>query len=141
MDSIIEQCKDKYFELYPSKIHGIGIIALRTIPKDTFLFEYSKPSKYILYDDLYKNGIQKSVVKSLNKNYAHDKYGIELPNNINSISYVNYINHSNNHNVRWVQLNEYTTQYYSNRKIKKGEELCINYNNYCDSCIDFKIKN
>ena len=36
MDNIIKQCKDKYFELYPSKIHGIGIIALRTIPKILF---------------------------------------------------------------------------------------------------------
>ena len=141
MENIVKQCKEKYFELGSSKIHGIGIIALRMIPKDTFLFEYSNPSKYILYDNLYKNGVQKSVVKSLNKNYAHDKYGIELPDNINNISYVNYINHSNNNNVKWISLDNYTTKYYTNRKIKKGEELCINYNNYCDYCMDFKIKN
>lgn len=140
MDKIVKQCKEKYFELSLSKIHGIGIIALRMIPKDTFLFEYSNKTEYILYDDLYKNGVQKSVVKSLNKNYAHDKYGIELPENINSISYVNYINHSKNNNVKWLIIDDYSTKYYTNRKINKGEELCISYKNYCDSCIDFKIK-
>tara|TARA_B100001248_G_C27379308_1_gene456075 strand:- start:427 stop:855 length:429 start_codon:yes stop_codon:yes gene_type:complete len=141
MQNIIQQCKDKYFELGPSKIHGIGIIAIRSIPKETFLFEYKNKSKYIPYDLLYSNGIQKNVIKSLNKNYAHDKKGIELSTDINNISYVNYINHSNNHNVNWINKND-LTKYYTNRRIKKGEELCINYlsNNYCVECLDFKDK-
>lgn len=141
MDSIIKQCKDKYFELGTSKIHGIGLVAIRSIPKNILLFEHLTRSIYIPYDVLYSNGIQKGVVKSLNKNYAHDKYGIELDTNINDISYVNYINHSKKHNVTW-KSNGNLTSYYTNRQVRKGEELCINYleNDYCPSCIDFKVK-
>ena len=36
MDSIIKQCKDKYFELGPSKIHGIGIINFKNDSKRYF---------------------------------------------------------------------------------------------------------
>ena len=141
MESIIQQCKDKYFELGPSNIHGIGLIAIRSIPKNTLLFEDPIKAQYIPYELLYSNGVQKGVIKSLNKHFAHDKNGIELSANINHIQYVNFINHSKQHNVRWSH-DEYSNKYYTNRKVKKGEELCINYleNNYCVSCVDFKDK-
>lgn len=141
MESIIEQCKRKYFELGPSKIHGVGLIAIRAIPKNTFLFEDPIKAEFIPYEVLYSNGVQKGVIKSLNKHFAHTTEGIELPSNINYIQYVNFINHSKNHNTRCIS-NEYSNKYYTNRRIKKGEELCINYfeDDYCPSCVDFKDK-
>ena len=50
MESIIQQCKDKYFELGPSNIHGIGLIAIRSIPKNTLLFENTIKAQYIPYE-------------------------------------------------------------------------------------------
>lgn len=141
MESIIQQCKDKYFELAPSNIHGIGLIAIRSIPKDTFLFDDPIDAQFIPYETLYSNGVQKGVVKSLNKHFAHTKEGIELPLNINYIQYVNFINHSKQHNTRCVS-DSYSNKYYTDRRVQKGEELCINYfeDNYCPSCVDFKDK-
>ena len=141
MESIIQQCKDKYFELAPSKIHGVGLIAIRSIPKDTFLFEDPIKAEFIPYETLYNNGVQKGVIKSLNKNFAHDKKGIWLPNNTNYIQYVNFINHSKQHNTRCIS-DSYSNKYYTNRRIRNGEELCINYfeDDYCPSCVDFKDK-
>ena len=141
MESIIQQCRDKYFELAPSKIHGIGIIAIRSIPKDTFLFEDPIKAQFIPYETLYSNGVQKGVIKSLNKHFAHNKEGIELPTNINYIQFVNFINHSKQHNTRCIS-DLHSNKYYTNRRIQNGEELCINYleDDYCPSCIDFKVK-
>ena len=52
MESIIQQCKYKYFELAPSKIHGIGLIAIRSIPKDTFLFDDPIDARFIPYKNI-----------------------------------------------------------------------------------------
>ena len=53
-----------------------------------------------------------------------------------------FINHSKQHNTRCAS-DSHSNKYYTNRRVQKGEELCINYfeDDYCTSCVDFKDKN
>ena len=56
MESIVEQLKNIWIQLGPSKIHGLGIIAIRDIPKGTIIFNVANDSivEYS-YDYLLKN--------------------------------------------------------------------------------------
>ena len=138
----IQKLKDIYFDIGISKINNIGLIAIRTIPKDTLLFKIRNYNpKFVSFDDLKKKyNIPQSVINNIKKKCAHDKNSIQITSDLfdkYSPTYVNYLNHSNNPNL-YFQNN----CYYSRKKIKKGDELTLNYleNNYCNTCIDFKIK-
>lgn len=140
---MVDNLKNIYFHIAPSKINGIGLIAFRSIPKNTLLFKATNYNvTYYTYKELRNKNIPLSVIKIVKKYYAHDKNGIEIPDNFFSLTHftiVSYINHSDNSNV---YFDHNTMSYYTKKKIKKDEELTIDYNenNYCPDCIDFDIK-
>lgn len=91
-----------------------------------------------LYIDLKKNGIGEDVINNLKKMFAHNDKYLELPENYGGeIHYVNFLNHSPKGNIYYLDGN-----YVTKRRIKKGEEIVINYNedNYCPSCLDFIVQ-
>ena len=53
------------------------------------------------------------------------------------MSHLMNMNHSYNPNLYFNN-----NCYYSRKKIKKGEELTLNYkeNDYCINCVDFRVK-
>ena len=143
LDEIINQYDNIFYQIGPSKIHGIGLIAIVDIPKNTLVLENStSENKYINYSELKKRNINSDTINTIKKYFAHDNNGIELPVNFNkyNMKLISYMNHSTNNNVNHIFKNN-LTKYYSNKDIKKGEELTVNYlNNYCSSCVDFKEK-
>lgn len=143
LDKIINQYENIFFQIGPSKIHGIGLIAIVDIPKNTLVLENStSENKYINYSELKKRNINIDTINTIKKYFAHDSNGIELPETFNkyNMKLISYINHSTNNNVNH-KFTDGSTKYYCNKNIKKGEELTVNYlNNYCSSCVDFKEK-
>ena len=141
---MVDNLKNMYFQIAPSGTHGVGLVAFRSIPKGTLLFKVNNDNvKYYTYKELRERGIPQSVIKVIKKYYAHDKKGIEIPDNYFSeinFTIVSYINHSDSPNVLFIPN---TNSYISRKRIKKDEELTISYkeNNYCPQCVDFKIKN
>ncbi len=126
---------DIYCKIGVSNVHGVGVIAIKDIPKgiNPFVTLSKEKDKIITLskDDI--KDIHPNVCKILtdffgdkkSNNYDVYAYG---PNYIN-ISF--YLNHSDNPNIDVIEDTE--SNYYSfitNRKIKKGEELFINYNKY-----------
>jgi SET domain-containing protein len=117
--------QDTYVMLKPSAVHGIGVFAIRDIPKgcrtifSTGVGEWIKVSitdveklpvhsrnlieTYCLYDEEY---------------YFVPDYGFKL------MDIVLYLNHSAEPNVASVNEGE---QFEALRDIKEGEELLINY--------------
>ena len=140
---MIDDLKKMYFQIAPSKISGIGLVAFRSIPKNTLLFKATNYTiKFYTYKELRDIGIPLSVLKVIKKYYAHNKKGIEIPDDFFSNTHytiVSYINHSPNSNVLFIPS---TMSYVTKRRIKKDEELTIDYNenDYCPDCIDFKPK-
>lgn len=126
---------DIYCRIGISKVSGVGVIAIRDIPKGTIPFKNlsREKEKIIKLEDKDLEGVNTEVKKILKdffgdsdtKNYDVLYSG---PNYIN-ISF--YMNHSDKPNIDIVEENE--GEYFNfvaNRNIKKGEELFINYNDY-----------
>jgi SET domain-containing protein len=112
----------------PSKIHGVGLFAVKRIPKGTDPFLNSLEDKYVEFtlEDMKKlePGIRKIV---------HDMSGFE--NNIyhvhaygfNIIHPLFFINHSKESNIVTKGL-----RYIASRDIEVGEELTVDYETFND---------
>ena len=114
-----------YTRLAPSQIHGVGVVAIRSIPKGTFIFFGDE-------DDL--RWVKKASmlrlhpeIRRLFKDFCVVRNGLYgCPNNFNQLTVAWYLNHSTTPNVEADK--EY--QFFALRKIQKGEELTADYSTY-----------
>lgn len=111
--------------LRPSKIHGVGVFAIKDIPKNTKLFSHD-------LDELLwvkKDGLKKlpNEVRKLYEDFAvfkDNRYG--CPGNFNRLTMSWYLNDSKRPNVRCDSSYDFWTL----RQIKAGEELTADYSSY-----------
>jgi len=121
-----------YTRIKPSKIHGVGVFAIRTIPKGTSIF----PS-----DDDSIVWVRKSEIKRLRGDIRriYDDFSIikdkgetyGCPANFNRLTIAWFLNEpkaGQNPNVGCRK--DYT--FYALRKINVGEELTINYSTFSE---------
>jgi SET domain-containing protein len=124
---------DIYCRIGVSKISGVGVIAIRDIPKGTDPFKtLSKEKEEII--ELSKDDIKKvdtNVKKIIGDFFGNlNTYDVLAsgPNNIN-VSF--YMNHSDKPNIDIIEkTNSKYMGFITNKNIKKGEELTINYSKY-----------
>lgn len=124
---------DIYCRIGVSKISGVGVIAIRDIPKGIDPFKtLSKEKEEVV--ELNKDDIKKvdpNVKKILGDFFGNlNTYDVLAsgPNNIN-VSF--YMNHSDTPNIDIIEKsNSKYMGFITNKNIKKGEEITINYNNY-----------
>jgi SET domain-containing protein len=125
---------DIYCRLGVSDISGIGVIAIRDIPKGVNPFKNLSNEKQkiitLSYTDIKRipTGV-KNIIKDF---FGSSKKNADVlyagPNYIN-ISF--YLNNSKNPNLAITSANKIGyAGFVTNRKIKKGEELFINYDDY-----------
>ncbi len=115
---------DIYCRIGVSKIHGVGVIAIKDIPKGTMPFAtLSKEKDKIIT-------LTREDIKDIHPNVRKiltDFFGDKKRDDYDVYAYgPNYINIS-------FFIEDTENNYFSfitNRKIKKGEELFINYNKY-----------
>jgi SET domain-containing protein len=120
---IIMPHKNIYTRLQPSSIHGIGVYAIRDIPRGTNIFLGDEGKTIWISKDKIKN-----IDPELKKLYydfcviKKDKLG--CPKNFNSLTAGWYLNESrDNPNVRCDEGYDF----FATRDIKKGEELTVDY--------------
>jgi SET domain len=128
---------DVYCRIQQSKTHGVGVFAIKDIPEGVNPFRYSGnncfnqkiidvPEKDLKNLDI---GVKKMIHDFYHKNedgiYSIPQYGL----NSQEISF--YINASKTSNVGVYEDNKCTLMAFkTKRKIKKGEKLFINYDDY-----------
>lgn len=113
-----------YFRIQRSPLHGVGLFAIRDIPKNFKLFKnLDDKGKFI--DEKFIKNIQ--VKKLLDDYYCAPEGKLFVPDKFLP-SWIYYINHSNNENIF---LNNKTGWYYTKKIIKAGEELLQNYKIIC----------
>ena len=126
---------DIYCRIGLSKVHGVGVIAIKDIPKGINPFKNLSTEKETIIELTDKdlkdldNGT-KQVLKDFFGQGNSNSYEVLYsgPNYIN-ISY--YLNHSLTPNLELVPNNKSSyLDFRTNTNIKKGEELFINYNDY-----------
>jgi SET domain-containing protein len=126
---------DTYVRLRPSPLQGVGVFAIKDIPKGVNPFKMPNKPKYnsikCTATDL-KN-VDPVVKKMINDFIEPDDTSYYIPENgLNSLDLTFYLNHSNDNNLGIIDDNdndEYSS-FVTLRIIEKGEELLINYKDY-----------
>lgn len=128
--------EDVYCRIKPSKKHGVGVFAIKDIPKNVnpFLHTNNKciKSKIINISQDEIKSIPNEVKKMIDDFYhkEDDIYGIPYKGlNANDISF--YMNTSSKPNVGFESDDKCSMIVFKSlRKIQKGEELFINYDDF-----------
>jgi len=116
-----------YTRIRPSKIHGVGVFAIRKIPKGAAIF--SQDNEPIVW-------IDKSLVETLPKplRSLYDDFCIikggryGCPKHFDALTTPWYLNHSEHPNVA---IDE-NYRFQALRDIEAGEELTVDYRTYSD---------
>ncbi len=126
-----ELAEETFVTLRPSTVHGIGVFALRDIPKGCKTLFSRNVGNWIKVPIA---DIEKLPVASRNlvetyclydeQDYYLPDYGFKL------MDMVNYLNHSSEPNVISVNEGEY---FETMRDIQEGEELFVNYGDIVDT--------
>lgn len=116
-----------YVRLAPSNIHGVGVFAIRDIPKGAPVFGD---------DDARTTLVPAAVVKRLKREIRvlyEDFCVLEgrqwtCPASFNLLTPSWYVNHSNTPNIAC----DDSLRFFALRRISKGEELTADYRSYSD---------
>jgi SET domain-containing protein len=116
-----------YVRLKPSNIHGVGVFAIRNIPKGTYIFrDDNEPIKWV--EKQRTKGLPKAI-RDLYEDFCiikNGKYG--CPKSFDALTPTWYLNHSKKPNV----AADKNTRFYTLRDIRKGEELTVDYRTYSE---------
>jgi len=136
-DLIDDLIHNIYCRLRPSSIHGIGVFAIRPIPKDTNPFvtlsSATKPQEDIAIpvQNILKNPQIPDVVKDL----VTDFYAVSggnmyfPPKSFNELSIAYCMNHSETPNVI---THDGGNTFVTARQIEAGEEVFIDYGSFSE---------
>lgn len=127
--SIIRKISRTYARLKPSKIHGVGVFAIRDIPNGINPFQTEPKQKWIAINKGEFKGAGKEILGLVDDFFWFDKKGNGwvTDGGISGMGMSFYVNHSKRPNLRRADQNG---NFKSTRKIKKGEELLVDYGTY-----------
>ena len=133
-----------YCRIAPSKVHGVGVVAVRPIPKGTNVFQnlVSKtgsqkdirvPQDRILKNDQIAEGVKQIICDFMT---FHEGY-IDLPSEgLNQLNISFYLNHSDVPNIQTPDGETFITT----RDIETGEELFSDYHTYSEEPLPYGTK-
>lgn len=128
---LLESLQDTYCRLKPSKIEGVGVFAIRTIPKGINPFKGIREQRwYALHMEELKP-LDPEVINMMDAFFVIEKNGrVLIPENaLNGMDISFFINNSRNPNVKTID-GGFT--FITLSEIKKGEELTVSYATYDD---------
>jgi len=111
--------------LRASKVHGIGVFAIREIPEGESVFYGSPKQKWVCFKKDELGRLPEEIKLMIDDFLPTDKQGgVSVPENgLNGMDISFFLNHSKKPNCRAVRNGSFITI----RKIAKGEELTVNY--------------
>lgn len=118
---ILKRLEKVYCRLAPSPIHGVGVFAIRDIPKGTNPFNNSFMAQEAVITS--KNKIKDlgpEIMSLLHDYHPTSETDKQIVSNFpNQLIWTNYINYTDDPNIELMTDGEWKTL----RDIKKGEEL------------------
>ncbi len=129
----LESLKNTYCRLKPSKVSGVGVFAIREIPKGKNPFWKDEKNWYRFNVSDFK-GFDKELMKMIDDFFViEEDGGLWVPKSgLNGMSIAFFVNHSKKPNIKTVDGGD---SFLTLRKVKKGEELVVSYGTY-----DWKYK-
>jgi SET domain-containing protein len=122
-----------YARIGPSRIHGVGVLAIRDIPAGTRVFRG---------EDERVTWVSRAVVRRLPEplRRLYEDFGqlwgdrLGVPRTLNMLSVGWYLNHSDRPNV----AADDDGRFHALRRIRKGEELTADYRTFADEPLPFR---
>lgn len=117
----------------PSRIHGVGAIAIRRIEKGALVFRGEDESTaWVQRSDVRK---MPAELRSLYEDFGMvDGKRLGVPKNLNRLSVGWYVNHDDEPNLEAGEDGRFRAL----RAIKAGEELTADYRTFCDEPLPFR---
>jgi hypothetical protein len=120
-----------YTRLRPSPIHGVGVFAIRDIPKGTFLF--SGDNEEMLWIEEHDLPRAPKEMRRLYDDFAvvkDNRYG--CPTNFNRLTMSWYLNEPRKDERPNVKCDATTYDFFALEDIKTGDELTVDYSAYSE---------
>ena len=124
-----------YARIGRSRVHGVGVLAIRDIPAGTFVFRGE--SERVAWVSRAAVRRLPAAVRSLYEDFGM-VWGDQLavPPSLNMLSVGWYVNHSDRPNVEADDDGRFRAL----RRIRKGEELTADYRTFVDEALPFPPK-
>ncbi|MBM4210366.1 MAG: SET domain-containing protein [Gammaproteobacteria bacterium] len=138
-NSIIRHLHDEvYCRIGISNAHGVGVFAVRRIPKNIQVLRSTLSTQDIRVSKSSLRHLPRATRRLLQDFCEHDSRFYWLPRHgLNALSLYQYLNHSTDPNVSLIRPGFYRTL----RAIRGGEELTLNYDlAFCEKHIFAKNK-
>ncbi len=126
---IYQKIAKTYCRLQSSKVSGIGVFAIKDIPKNTNIFSGVKDERWANFNLADFKPLGKEIVTMVEDFFVVKPNGqVEIPTcGFNGMNVSFFLNHSNKSNVKTIDGGE---NFVTVRKVKKGEELTADYYTY-----------
>ena len=124
-----------YARIGVSRVHGVGVLAIRDIPAGTLVFEGE--SERVVWVSRAAVRRLPTAFRSLYEDFGmvwRDRLGV--PPTLNMLSVGWYVNHSDRPNVEAGE----DARFRALRRIRKGEELTADYRTFVDEALPFRPK-
>jgi len=128
---ILQKLKNTYCRIKPSPVEGVGVFAIRDIPKGINPFQGIQKQKWFEFD-MKDIRIEDPEIKKMMDDFfvIEENKKVFVPENaLNGMDISFFVNHSENPNIETVD-GGFTFK--TLRKINKGEELIVSYATYDD---------
>ena len=118
---------DVYVRLAPSRLHGVGVIAVRDIPSGTAIFgDDDAPLRRVPVRAVRRAPRE---LRRLYEDFCILRAGNYIcPRSFNDLTVSWYLNHSKSPNVAC----DAEFRFWASRRIRKGEELLTDYDEYSE---------
>lgn len=125
-----EVLADCYCRLQPSPIHGIGVFAIRDIPRGKNPFQmlarYARPG-YVRITDAELEALPRGLATTIRALFVPTDGVMYLPTcGTNLVYLIAYLNHADTPNLRTRD----GFNFFTRRKIRAGDELTVDYRTY-----------
>ncbi len=131
---ILDNLKNTYCRLKPSTINGMGVFAIRDIPKGVNPFYETPQHRWLQFTMTEIKKLDKGILKLIDDFFVIEKDGtVYIPKyGLNGLDISFFVNNSKKPNLKIVgDGKESVLDFITHRKIKKNEELTVRYER-CD---------
>ena len=128
-ERLLKNLQNTYCRLKPSEIEGIGVFAIKNIPKGVNPFQVIRQEKWLKLNMRDLSGIGKEVLKMIDDFFVIEQDGtvLILEHGLNNLNISFFVNNSDAPNL-YTPDEGFT--FITLRNIKKDEELTVSYVTY-----------
>lgn len=129
--NILRKLQNTYCRIKPSQLEGVGVFAIRDIPKGINPFQGISRQKWFEFDMKDIKIEDKEILKMMDDFFViEENKKVLVPENaLNGMDISFFVNHSENPNI---ETTDGGFTFKTLRKINKGEELIVSYATYDD---------